>query len=421
MAEQILSNGNALNLKRLIFLRLIVLSAEVVAAWVAIIQWHLSLSTTALSTIWGAMVLISFLTFIRLRNDVQVSDTELFAQLLLEVLALTGVLYFSGGSTNPFAPFYLLPLTLTAASLSGIYTWAMMLFTMACYTLLLFYNVPMPAVHGGHGTDFRLHELGMWFGFLLSAALIAGFAVRMASTVRHRDRLIADMREQQLRQERVLALGTLAAGAAHELGTPLATMAVLLKDLEPEQAINEKKLHILRSQVDRCKHILGSISAASGELRAESGSAQALDTYMHDLLQRWAATRMGVQLSPHIKGSKPVPRIVIDQTFEQAILNILNNAADASLDDVKVDVQWTQDELSIDVADRGAGIPSELASQAGTTILSTKQDGLGLGLFLSYTTLQRLGGDVQLLNRDGGGVICRIRLSLEHLRISDDG
>lgn len=420
MADQVFNNGNALNLKRLMWLRLIVLAAEVMASWVAVTQWHLVLSTQALIVIWATMGFISVLGFLRLRFHWPVSDGELFFQLLLEVLALTAVLYFSGGSTNPFAPFYLLPLTLTAASLSGIYTWAMMLVTVLCYTLLLFYNVPMPAVHGGHGTDFRLHELGMWFGFLLSAALIAGFAVRMASTVRHRDRMIADMREQQLRQERVLALGTLAAGAAHELGTPLSTMAVLLKDLEPEQAVSAKKLQILRSQVDRCKQILSSISAASGELRAESGSAQALDTYLQDLLQRWLSSRIGVKLQQHIGGSNPAPRIVIDQTLEQAILNILNNAADASPDDVQVDAHWTQDELSIDVADRGEGISSELASQAGNIILSTKQDGLGLGLFLSYTTLQRLGGDVQLLKRDGGGAICRIRLLIDKLRVNDN-
>jgi two-component system sensor histidine kinase RegB len=420
MTEQILSSGNALNLKRLIWMRLIIMTAEGIAAWVAVSQWHLDLSMTALTGIWVVMGIISILTFIRLHFDWPVSDIELFIQLLMEVLALTAVLYFSGGSTNPFAPFYLLPLTLTAASLSGIYTWAMMLFTLACYTLLLFFNVPLPAVHGGHGTDFRLHEMGMWFGFLLSAVLIAAFAVRMASTVRNRERMIADMREQQLRQERVLALGTLAAGAAHELGTPLATMAVVLKDLEPEQAISGKKLGILRAQVDRCKHILGSISAAAGELRAESGSAQALDTYLQDLLQRWTASRNGIQLQQHLEGCKPAPRVVIDQTLEQALINILNNAADASPMDVKVDAKWTQHELDIDVADRGEGISTELVNLAGNTILSTKQDGLGLGLFLSYTTLQRLGGDVQLVNRKDGGVICRIRLQIDKLRVSEN-
>jgi two-component system sensor histidine kinase RegB len=420
MSEPILSTGNALNLKRLIWMRLIILTAEAIAAWVAVSQWHLTLPLPALMSIWVVMGTISIGSFIRLQFDWPVADTELFIQLLLEALALTAVLYFSGGSTNPFAPFYLLPLTLTAASLSGIYTWAMMLFSLACYTLLLFYNVPLPAVHGGHGTDFRLHELGMWFGFLLSAVLIAAFAVRMASTVRQRERMIADMREQQLRHERVLALGTLAAGAAHELGTPLATMAVLLKDLEPEQAISGKKLGILRGQVERCKNILGSISAAAGELRAESGSAQALDTYLRDLLQRWAVSRNGIQLQQHLEGCKPAPRVVIDQTLEQALINILNNAADASPLDITVEARWTEHELCIDVADRGAGIASELQSLAGKTILSTKQDGLGLGLFLSYTTLQRLGGDVQLVNREGGGVICRIRLLIDKLRVPEN-
>jgi len=419
MREQKHFHGNSLNLQRLIWLRLIVLTAEVSASWAVVTYWHISLSISALVIIWITMALTCVMTLVRLLYDKPVSDGELFFQLLLEVMALTGVLYFSGGSTNPFAPFYLLPLTLTAASLSGIYTWAMMLFTLGCYTLLLFYNVPLPAVHGGHGTDFRLHELGMWFGFLLSASLIAGFAVRMASTVRHRDQEIADMREQQLRQDRVLALGTLAAGAAHELGTPLATMAVLLKDIQPEQAISNKKLQILRGQVDRCKHILGSMSAASGEMRAESGSVQALDRYLEQLLRRWLTTRTGVNLSQNIIISEPVPKVVIDQTLEQAILNILNNAADASPDEVSFEARCKDNLLAIDIADRGEGISSELVRQVGNTIRSTKQDGLGLGLFLSYATLERLGGEVQLLQRDGGGVICRIDLSLDQIRVRD--
>jgi two-component system sensor histidine kinase RegB len=414
-----IASGNTINLRRLIWLRLIVLFSELVAATIVVRFWKIELPMSALVTIWVAVVLVSVLTFIRLRYDRPVTDGELFFQLTLEVLALTAVLYFSGGSTNPFAPFYLLPLTLTAAALPGSYVWGMMLLTVSCYTGLLFFNIPLPAVHGGHGGDFRLHEMGMWFGFLLSASLIAGFAVRMVATMRQRDQMIAEMHEQQLRQERVLALGTLAAGAAHELGTPLSTMAVLLKDMAADEPVKNTTLETMRSQVDRCKSILGSISAAAGEVRAESGSAQPLDTYLDNLLQRWQAQRPDVVLSKKIERAIDAPRIVIDQTLEQAILNILNNAADASPQNVDFTAHWTDTQLAIEIADRGPGLAPEVADQAGQMIHSTKQDGLGLGLFLSYNTLQRLGGEVQLLNRVDGGTVCRIKLPVKPLTITE--
>jgi two-component system sensor histidine kinase RegB len=416
-ASTVVSSGNAINLRRLVWLRIIVLLGEVAAVWMALSRYHMHLPIKPLSLVFVGVALISVLTFLRLQVKRPVSNGELFAHLTFEVWALTALLYLTGGSTNPFAPLYLLPLILTAAALPARYTWAMMVLTSACYSILLFVYVPLPEVHGSHGDGFRLHVLGMWLGFLLSASLIAGFAVRMAATVRRRDQEIAEMHEQQLRQERVLALATLAAGAAHDLGTPLATMAVLLKDIAPESALSAGKLDTLRQQVNRCKDILSSISAAAGEVRAESGTSLSLDSYLVELLDRWQVTRADVQLHRELAGVRPAPRIVIDQTLDQAIVNILNNAADASPEQVKVTAQWSEQELVLEVADRGPGLAADIAGKAGDSIVSTKQDGLGLGLFLTHTTLDRLGGQVRLFEREGGGVVCRIRLPLAMIRV----
>ncbi|MCP4697772.1 MAG: HAMP domain-containing histidine kinase [Gammaproteobacteria bacterium] len=412
------SSNNTDNLTRLIWLRLIVLACEALAVWQAQTRWGFTLPQPSLTGAMGFMFLISLLSFWRLRFSRPVSDAELFGQLTLDVLVLTALLYFSGGSTNPFAPFYLLPLTLTAAALPGLYTWGIAGLAVLCYSLLLFFYVPLPEMHHGHG--FRLHVLGMWVGFLLSALLIAGFAVRMAAAVRERERMIAEMREQQLRHEQVLALGTLAAGAAHELGTPLSTMAVVLKDLSPDTGVSSAKLSILRGQILRCKEILGSLTAAAGGARAEAGSVAQLDTYLENLLRYWQVQRPGIQVQTKFQGLRPAPRIVVDQTLEQAILNICHNAADASPEQVEIRAEWTAERLILEIADRGQGLAQEAAAQAGVMPVSTKQDGLGLGLFLSYTTLQRLGGEVRLLERDGGGVLCRIDLPLISLQVIND-
>ncbi len=408
----------AINLRRLVVLRAIALGGQALAVEVAVDTLHMALPLKPLVLILAALAVVNLFTWLRLRRPQPIRDAELFAQLALDVLALTGLLYYTGGSTNPFAPLYLLPLTLTAAALPRAWTWAMVGLTVACYTLLLFVYVPLPGTHAMHGDEFQMHVVGMWLGFLLSAALIATFAVRMSATLRERDRLAAAMREQALRHERVLALGTLATGAAHELGTPLSTMAVLVKDLAPERPVSGEALSILRNQIARCKEILSSLSAAAGQVRAEAGASRPLDAWLEELMQRWQSLRPGVPLRTHFDGTRPAPRIVAEQTLAQAITNILNNAADASPGVVEVSGHWTEEELVLEIADRGTGLAPEIMHRAGEPFLSTKGEGLGLGLFLAYTTFNRFGGAVRLLARAGGGTLCRLTLPLAALRIS---
>ena len=413
-------NSNFINLDRLVLLRLIVIVGEIFAIYYAVSDENMLLPLTSLVTILAAMTLISLLTLIRLRMAWPVHDAELFAQFTLDIFALTGMLYFTGGSTNPFAPLYLLPLTFTAAILPATYTWAMFVLAVSCYSLLLFFYIPLPEMHGSHDHGFQMHIFGMWLGFLLSAVLIAGFVVRMSNTVRRQDMKISKMREQQIRQEHILSLGTLAAGAAHELGTPLSTMAILLKDQKPEHPISAGSLEILKEQLSRCKSILGSISAASGHMRAESGRGEQIDQYLRQIISRWLSSRPNVNAEVVLDGYQPAQFILADQTLEQALLNIFNNAADASPHDIKITGRWDKQLLVVEVADRGEGLSPEIADKAGESIHSTKQDGLGLGLFLTYATLERLGGKVQLFNREGGGVLCQVMLPLENIQITKD-
>ncbi len=411
--------SSARNLRRLVWLRNIAILGQIVTIAVVVVVLELRLPLAALVSIIGASAGVNLLTWLRLHLPRTVSDLELFAQLLLDVAALTALLYFSGGSTNPFVLLYLLPLTLTAAALPWLFAWVMAAVTVACYTFLMFWYVPLPHAPTGHDAEFGLHVLGMWLGFVVSAWLIAYFAVKMAATVRERERVLAAMREENLRHERVLALGTLAAGAAHELGTPLSTMAVLVQDLAPEQAVSADTLTILRSQIGRCKEILASLSVAAGQVRAESGARLPLDAYLKDIVRRWGDTRPGVHAQTRFDGVQPAPLIVAEQTLSQAITNILNNAADASPDSVELEGHWTHDELTLEIGDRGAGLAPEVLAKTGEPFVSTKApgEGLGLGLFLACTTLQRLGGSVRLFSRAGGGVRCRLILPLAPLRV----
>ncbi len=415
----------AVNLRRLIMLRNIALAGQFLTVWVASTSLGMTLPLRPLVSIIAAMAVVNLMTWRRMRRPWPVRDNELFAQLMLDVMALTGLLYFSGGSTNPFVIFYLLPLALAAAALPAVYVWALATLMVACDSLLAFFYVPLPDSHGPSEKDFALHVLGMWLGFVLSAALIAWFAVRMAETRRSRDRLLAQMREDELRNERIVALGSLAAGAAHELGTPLSTMAVLAGEMEHDAsatAAARENLRVLREQINRCKSILSTLSVSAGQSRAEGGGRMPLENYLVDVVDRWRTTRRGISVQQRFEGLRPSPEIMAEQTLSQAVANILNNAADASPQSVEIMGRWDERELTLEVCDRGEGLAPDAAQRVGQPFFTTKApgQGLGLGLFLAHAALHRLGGTVRLYNREGGGVCARLELPLSGLRVDSD-
>lgn len=416
-----LPSTNAINLRRLIVLRCIALAGQLLTVWIAVTSLHMALPLRPLIGIIAVLALFNFLTWLRMRRAWPVGEVELFSHFALDVAGLTALLYFSGGSTNPFVILYLLPLALTAAALPATYAWAMVTVSIACYTSLMFFYLPLSQSHVTHD-DFSLHVFGMWLGFLLSSGLIAWFAVRMGETRRSRDRLLARMREDELRNERIVALGTLATGAAHELGTPLSTMAVLAKDMERDVAAPpamRENLRVLREQVDRCKSILSSLSASAGASRAEGGRRVPLEDYLVGVVNDWLLTRRGISVRRRFEGPRPSPEIVAEQTLSQAIVNILNNAADSSPDNVEVTGHWDLRELTLEICDRGEGLTPAAAITAGQPFFTTKApgQGLGLGLFLAHATLRRLGGSVRMYNREGGGACTQLVLPLVNLRV----
>jgi len=426
------------NLRRLFVLRNIEIAGQAAALGVATQMLAIPLPLPPLLAVIGFLALGNGLTWWRLKQPWPVSDVELFGQLLLDVAALAGLLYFSGGSTNPFVSLFLLPLTIAAATLAPRYTWSMAALALGCYTLLMFNYVPLPSsvavqaslppmmgmegsasdhMHMERGDGFGLHVLGMWFNFLVSACLIAFFVVRMAATIRERDRLLARAREEALRHEQIIGLGTLAAGAAHELGTPLSTMAVVIKELQHEVAAQpevSESLATLREQVDQCKDILSRLLASADHARAEGGERRPVDAFFAELLDKWSLVRPGVRAAVHWDGAQPAPHILAEQTLFQALMSLLNNAADASPGEVEVEGRWSERELHLEIRDRGPGLAPDVMQRAGTPFFTTKApgQGFGLGLFLANASIERAGGVVRLYNREGGGTRVEVTLPL---------
>lgn len=409
------------NLHRLFWLRSIAIILQCFLFSLVYYFTEMDLPWTELMAIVVILIFINSLTWYRLHQNWPVTNLEFFLQLLVDVLALTALLYFSGGSTNPMISFYLLPLIIAATILPWRYTWAIAAISIACYTVLLYEYIPLPHDHSDdhstHQMEFNLHISGMWFTFVLSTILIAWFIVRMSHSIRQRDKQLAEARELALCNEQIIALGTLAAGAAHELGTPLSTMAVIAGELQQELTENneyQKNIDVLRDQITHCKRILTQLLANAGQARAENANGQPIDLFLNQVLDKWKLVRPAVKFQYHCNGSQPAPYIINTQLLSQSILNLLNNAADASVNEVKIRSQWDQNSLDLEIHDDGEGLTQEVMQHAGEAFFTSKApgQGFGIGLFLANANIERFGGTVRLFNHPDGGACIHLTLPL---------
>ena len=414
-----MSHG-ALNLQRVLLLRGIAVIGQgmTIAVVTIILGWHIPI--WHLAAVVAVEILLIIATTVRLTASRPISNREFFTQLLADVAILVALLYFSGGPTNPFIALLLLPLVIAVATLPKIYGWSMAAITVMCYSGLMAFYVPLP-LHALATYEMKLHIWGMWFEFIIIAGAISYFVKRMSDSLQERDQAIAHAREEKLMMDRVVDLGALAAGVAHELGTPLATMTIITKDLQQDyketQNLSES-LGILYEQLQRCKRILSTMSASAGQLQASSGCQLRIEEYLHNIITEWGDARPGIHVEFRSDGSGSAAKIVAEHTLTQALTNIFNNAADESPDYVEIDVHCSDHDVVIDVCDLGSGVTPEIARDAGQPFFSKKEDGLGLGLFLATTIINRLGGSVALFSRREGGSCTRVVFPLTSLLIS---
>jgi len=369
-----------------------------------------------MAAIIGFLIISGLTRRRRLAKPELPGQSQVFLEMVTDILVLTALFYFTGGATNPFVSFFLFPAIISALLLSKSHARSMAALAVICYSFLLFFYQPIHERGMPHpDSGFETHVLGMWLGFLLSAGFVAFIVAGLAERLRKHDQVLNAAREQSLRDENMISLGTLAAGAAHDLGTPLGTLAILSTELQDDPVVKEHpdladKLSLMREQVNRCKETLSVFSRKAGAARAESGKAMSVRGYLQALMDEWKDMNPDTDLDLRITGRFDSAWLFVEPTLTQALHNLMDNAADASFERITVKSGWSETLLTIKIIDAGPGISPEIVKDPGRKMLSTKKSGMGVGLYLATSTIQRLGGNLELSNLPEGGAMARVTL-----------
>lgn len=402
-------------LMRLVRLRWLMLAGALAASVATPPLLGIALPMAPLLAVLAVLAGFNALTARRLRAT-SIRIRELCLQQIVDLAALGVLLFLSGGAANPLVSLLLLPVATAALTLPSRGAATVAALAVAIYSLLAVWFLPLPV--GDAERAARLHLAGMWLTFVVSVALIAWLIVRMTTSVRQRDAALAQAREQALRDERVVALGALAAGAAHELGTPLATMAVIVGELSQDgnlaPAVRED-LSLLRQQLATCKEIVSGLAQRAGAARPEDVRPVAATAWIEAMLGRWRASRPRAASVLRVAGQGDSPAVVVETTLEQALGNLLNNAADAGGNKVEVALDWSAESLAIAIRDRGAGFPEAILRDDGRAPVPSTTGGAGIGLMLARAAIERLGGFLRLANADDGGAIAHVTLPLARI------
>lgn len=412
------------NMALLVQLRWIAIAGQVATILFVHFAMDIRLPLIPLLVVPALAVAMNLGSLMILRGRTDISHAELFLALLFDVVALTTLLYLSGGATNPFVSLYLVQVALGAILLHRWSAWGIVLVCTLCAGGLTLAYKPLNLTGALQGHLFDLHIVGTWICVTMVAVLLVLFVTRVTRNLQLRESYLARLRQQAVEEEHIVRMGLLASGAAHELGTPLAQLAVVLGDWRhmPEVKAHPALLDEVAEMqvaVARCKNILSGILMSAGEARGEAPKATDVRSFIEQIAVGWRAANGGTMLQTDF-GPHDYPRIVADPVIRQALTNLLDNAREANASSIDMLVSRDSQWLNIAVRDNGRGFAPDMLNDVGKPYRSSKgRQGGGLGLFLVVNVVRKLGGRVDASNGAEGGAMVQLRIPLATLALED--
>lgn len=405
------------NMVLLTQLRWIAVMGQLLTIGVVHFVMGIDLPVAALLVVPALLAAINIINIPLIRRRAEFSNGELFIALLVDVGALSWQLHLTGGATNPFALLFLLQVALGAMLLRPWSSWAIVAIASLCLIALAVDYRPIELPAHYHGTSLSIFVLGSILCFGLIAILFVLFLTRIAQNLRERDAVLADIRQQAAEEDHILRMGLLASGAAHELGTPLSSLSVILGDWQRMPKLARDKelaqdIADMQAEVARCKAIVSGILLSAGEARGEAPTVTTVRSFLDEIVADWRASRLTGIVDYDDRFGEDMS-IISDPALKQVIGNVLDNAAEVSPEWIGISAWREQDALLLEIKDRGPGFSPQMLEHFGQPYRSTKgRPGGGLGLFLLVNVLRTLGGRAEAQNRREGGASVILGLPL---------
>ena len=341
---------------------------------------------------------------------VDVHEWQLALVMAIDIAILTGLLYLTGGPLNPFGFLYLVQIALATVLVRARWTWSLVALAFAGFGILVVAHQPLVIPEDSRA-------IGMWVAIGVASAFVVHFLMRITAALAQREVELADTRNLAARQERLASLATMAAGAAHELSTPLGTVALTAKELERalvDHPVLAADARLIREQVGRCRAILEQMQQGAGTVGENIASCTVAQLLDEALLGIRTTTAIHREITDEVAATalKLPPRAV-----SQALRSLVTNAQDASPAHATVVVGVTQagPQLEITIRDRGPGIASDVMARIGEPFFTTKAPGrgMGLGLFLARAVIEGVGGSLRIESREAGGTEVSVALPID--------
>ena len=429
-------------LRTLVNLRWMALAGQTVTILVAVLALSLELHLGLCFLVIGIAAAANLIAVTIQPGNLRVSEAVAFSALFFDITQLAALLFLTGGLNNPFALFFLAPVTISATTLSLRSTFILAATATVLVSLLGGYHLPLTLSDGTVLALQPLHLAGFWIAIVSGTLFLSGFAFRVTLETERMSNALFATQTALARQQKLQDLGGVVAAAAHELGTPLATIKLVSTELEEELADRpdlRDDAALIRSQADRCRDILRSMGQAGKSDRHMN--AVPLEVVVREAAEPHADRGIAIHhdlvihrdLAPPAGAAGRGPLVRRSPEVIHGLRNLVQNAVDFAETDVWVDVRWSAQEIAVQVIDDGPGYPPEVLSRLGDPFLRSRNragyGGMGLGLFIAKTLLERTGATLAFANgsqpghtppRQRGGAIAEVIWPADRMIVAGD-
>lgn len=418
--------ASGMRLQTLVYIRWLAVLGQALTVVIVYFVFGYDLPLLPIALLISASAILNLLVSLNRKPSARLPNRGAILYLFYDILQLAGLLYFTGGLSNPFSVLFLVPVTISATNLTRQGTFFLCLTTLACISVLALFYEPLPLPEGSLILS-NTYILAIWAALVLGTAFLSGYAWLIAADSRKMSDALTIARAELAREQQLSAVGGIAAAAAHELGTPLNTILLVSEELRqalPEGSDSAEDAALLHDQAKKCAEVLAQLSKGPQTERFITDSAHhnflSLDNLFSLIAEKYKDSDKSFAIQTH-GDTADIPRLFLTAELRHGLGNLISNAAEFAASKVTIDLYWNDKLVRAEIRDDGPGFSEEILDRLGEPYMSTRRGrgGMGLGVFIANMLIKRSGGEVNFRNQKDSGAIVEILWSRRALEKSD--